>query len=138
MKCVHCFLPHESDGCEELSYLEIRRILDEIVDEGCIGITLTGGEPLIRKDFLIIYDYAYKKGLVVVLFTNGTLLTPEIADRLQMFPPYRVEISLYGMTKSTYEKVTRIAGTYEKCINGIELLLDRGIKTQFENTCSHC
>ena len=61
---------------------EIQHILDEIKDAGCLWLLLTGGEPLLRPDFLEIYQYAKHKGFLLTLFTNGTLLTPHIADFL--------------------------------------------------------
>jgi radical SAM protein with 4Fe4S-binding SPASM domain len=61
------------------------------------------------------------------LFTNGTLITPRIADYLAEWPPYRVEITLYGATQETYERVTGIPGSYARCMRGIELLLERGL-----------
>ena len=126
LKCVHCFHNFDHKGAE-LSYKDVCRILDEIVEEGCVGLILTGGEVLLRKDFLDIYDYAYEKKLRIEVFTNGTLITSEIADHFKTRPPYSIQISLYGITKETYEKVTRVPGSFEKCINGISLLHNRGI-----------
>ncbi len=87
----------------------------------------TGGEPLIRKDFIDIYAYAKKKGLIITLFTNGALITPEIADYLKEWLPFSVEITLYGITRNTYESITRIPGSFDHCMKGIHLLLERKI-----------
>ena len=130
LRCVHCYLGDARAGLagkEELSYPEIRGLLDQIVDEGCVWLLLTGGEPLLRPDFLDIYTYAKQKGLLLTLFTNGTLITPQIADYLQEWRPSKIEISLYGRTKETYERVTGVPGSYERCLRGIELLLERGL-----------
>jgi len=130
LRCVHCYLGDARfgiSGKEELSYGEICDLLDQIVDEGCLWLLLTGGEPLFRPDFLDIYTYAKRKGLLVTLFTNGTLITPQIADYLREWRPFRIEITLYGRTKETYERVTGVPGSYERCIRGIELLLERGL-----------
>ena len=85
-KCIHCYnnLPGGDLKAkeEELSFDEYRRILDEIVDAGCLWLLFTGGEIFIRKDFIDIYTYARQKGLLITLFTNGTLISSEIADRL--------------------------------------------------------
>ena len=53
-----------------------------MVDQGCLWLLLTGGEPFLRPDFLDIYTYAIRKGLLLTLFTNSTTLTPRIADHL--------------------------------------------------------
>ncbi|OGW45964.1 MAG: hypothetical protein A2Y66_04465 [Nitrospirae bacterium RBG_13_41_22] len=129
LRCVHCYinLPLNDHAAQEkeLSYKEFCNIIDQIVDEGCLWLLLTGGEPFIRQDFLDIYTYAKKKGMLITIFTNGTTITPHIADYLAEWKPFSLEITLYGRTKETYETVTRIPGSYEKCIQGIELLLER-------------
>ena len=111
----------------ELTYDEHCRILDEITEAGCLWLLFTGGEIFARRDFLDIYRYAKRKGLIITLFTNGTLITPKVADDLAQWPPFAIEITLYGRTKETYERLTRIPGSYERCMRGIRLLLERGL-----------
>jgi len=110
---------------KELSFEEVCRILDEITEAGCLYLLLTGGEPMLRRDFLDIYTYAKKKGLLVTIFCTGTLITPRIADYLVEWPPFNIEITLYGATEETYERVTGLRGSYRKCLNGIRLLAER-------------
>jgi radical SAM protein with 4Fe4S-binding SPASM domain len=130
LRCKHCYLDGQHDGVpglQELSFAEIREILDQVADAGCLWLLLTGGEPLVRDDFLDIYTYAKRKGFLVSLFTNGTLLTPEIADVLAEYPPFKIEITLYGRTRETYERVTGIPGSHARCMRGIELLMERDL-----------
>jgi radical SAM protein with 4Fe4S-binding SPASM domain len=114
----------------------MRHIIDEIVKEGCLWLLITGGEPLIRSDFLDIYAYAKEKGLIITLFTNGTLITTEIADYLKRQKPFVVEITLYGISKETYETVTHVAGSFGRCMEGIRLLLERKIPFQLKTLVS--
>ena len=129
--CVQCYnnLPLEDKEArhKELTYEEHCRILDEITALGCIWLLFTGGEIFARKDFLDIYTYAKQKGLLVTLFTNGTLITPEIADYLVQYRPFAIEITLYGRTQQTYEQVTGIPGSFARCMQGIRLLMERGL-----------
>jgi len=137
LRCAHCYcnLPvHDRNAIEkELGTEELFHLLDQIADAGCLWLLITGGEPLLRMDFLKIYTYAKKKGFITTIFTNGTPMTPEIAGYLADWPPYLVEVTLYGATKETYEKVTGIPGSFEGCKRGIDLLLEReipiGLKT---------
>ena len=126
LRCVHCYIQGINFG-DELTYQEICNILDQIADEGCLWLLITGGEPLVRPDFTDIYKYAKGKGLFITLFTNGTLLTPEIADFLADLPPFAIEISLYGMSSDTYESITGVPGSFERCLRGIELLRERNL-----------
>ena len=130
-RCVHCYVNKRIDDNKEkkkeLTYTEICHLLDDIAEQGCLSLLLTGGEPLVREDFPDIYLYAKKKGFLIALFTNGTLMTPSLADFLKEFPPRSIEISLYGITERTYERVTRSPGSYEKCRKGIDLLMERSL-----------
>jgi len=129
--CVHCFInePANDQAAKEheLKTSEIKGIIDQMVDAGVLFLTLTGGEPLLRPDFTEIYTYARRKGMLVGLFTNGTLITEKIADMLNDIRPLMVEITLYGATEKTYEAVTRLPGSYQRCLNGIKLIHERGI-----------
>ncbi len=129
LRCAHCYcnLPlNDQDAIEkELTTEEVFDIFDQIAEAGCLWLLLTGGEPLVRKDFLEIYTYAKKKGFLISLYTNGTLITPEMADYLIQWPPYEMEITLYGATEETYERITGIPGSFKRCQIGIDLLLGR-------------
>jgi len=131
LTCTHCYnnlsIGDRTAKLSELTYKEHCRIIDEITEAGCLWLLYTGGEIFARRDFIDIYTYAKKKGLLITLFTNGILLTPEIADYLAEWRPFSIEITLYGRTKETYERVTGIPGSYEKCINGIHLLMERSV-----------
>ena len=131
LQCVHCYcnMPMNDRNAidRELKTEEVYHIFDQMAEAGCLWLLITGGEPLLRKDFLDIYTYAKKKGFITTLFTNGTLLTPEVADVLVEWPPFLVEITLYGATEETYEKITGIPGSFDRCKKGIDLLLERNI-----------
>lgn len=126
LECVHCYnnLPmSDVDAMRaELSYDEHCRMLDELAEAGCLWLLFTGGEIFARKDFLDIYTYAKKKGFLITLFTNGNLITPKIADYLVEWRPFSIEITLYGATRETYERLTGLPGSYDRCMRGIGLL----------------
>jgi radical SAM protein with 4Fe4S-binding SPASM domain len=131
LQCAHCYNNLPMGDLEakrgELSYEEHCDLLDQMAQAGCLWILYTGGEIFARKDFLDIYTYAKKKGFLITLFTNGTLITPTIADYLMEWPPFAIEITLYGGTRETYERLTGIPGSYDRCLRGIHLLLERGL-----------
>jgi radical SAM protein with 4Fe4S-binding SPASM domain len=120
----------------EMTAEEHFRVLDELVEMGCFWLLYTGGEIFVRKDFLEIYTYAKKKGFLITLFTNGTLITEKIADYLLEWPPFAIEITLYGRTKETYEALTQIPGSYERCLRGIKLLRERGLPLKLKTVAT--
>ena len=131
LACQHCYnnLPMRDGDARrrELSLEEHCRILDEIADAGCLWLLYSGGEIFARRDFLDIYRHARARGFLITLFTNGTLITPRIADALGATRPFAIEVTLYGRTQETYERLTGIPGSYGKCLQGIERLLERGL-----------
>jgi len=136
LRCVHCYLGNKEviNGKreEELSTTQWISIIDQITDAGCLYLLITGGEPLLRKDFGEIYRHAKKNGLLVTVFTNGTMITDEIIELFSDLPPQTVEISLYGATAPTYEKITGFHGSYDKCRGGIERLLEHQINLRLK------
>ncbi len=129
LSCQHCYnnLPvgdrTARDG--ELSTAEHLALLDGLTELGPLWLLYTGGEIFARPDFMDIYTHAKSRGFIITLFTNATLITPAIADRLAELPPFAIEVTLYGATRETYETVTGIAGSYDRCLRGIRLLQER-------------
>lgn len=130
--CRHCCinLPAD-DACakeKELATDEIREILKEAVTLGCLTARFTGGEPFLREDFEELYIFARKIGLRVLIFTNATLINQHWIDLFSRIPPLeKIEVSVYGMKKNSYEAVSRVAGSYEACWRGINLFLEHKI-----------
>jgi len=137
LACVHCYnnLPpgDRAAAGRELSTEEHFRLIDEIAEAGALWVLLTGGEVLTRGDFAEIYLHAKRRGLLVILFTNGVLLTPALADLLAEYRPFYTEITLYGSTAETYERVTRVPGSFARCLRGIRLLRERAVPLRLKS-----
>lgn len=140
LECQHCYnnLPmgDQDARSRELTTEEHFKMLDELVEMDCFWLLYTGGEIFARKDFLEIYTYAKQKGFLITLFTNGTLINERIADYLLEFPPFAIEITLYGRTKETYEALTQVPGSYERCLRGIRLLRERGLPLKLKTVAT--
>jgi radical SAM protein with 4Fe4S-binding SPASM domain len=140
LECQHCYnnLPMGDQAARnrEMTTEEHFKMLDELVEMGCFWLLYTGGEIFARKDFLKIYTYAKKKGFLITLFTNGTMITEKIADYLVEWPPFAIEITLYGRTRETYEALTQIPGSYDRCLRGINLLRERGLPLKLKTVAT--
>jgi hypothetical protein len=77
-----------------------------------------------------------EKGFLITLFTNGTLINEKIADYLVEWPPFAIEITLYGRTRETYEALTAIPGSYDRCLRGIKLLRERGLPLKLKTVAT--
>jgi len=130
LRCVHCYL-----GCErqalpaggELDTAFWCSVVDQVADAGCLDLLITGGEPLLRPDFALVYTRARERGILVTVFTNGTLIDGRIAQLFEELPPQLVEVTLYGASEETYERVTGVRGSYRRCLDGVDALLGRGV-----------
>lgn len=132
LKCVHCYLgPQEEQWkkrSQEMSTEKVLSVVDEIVAAGTLYLLITGGDPMVHRDFKKVYRYAREQGLLVTVFCDGILVNDEIIELFTELPPFVVEVSLYGATAEVYEAVTRVKGSYPKAIKGIKRLLDNGIR----------
>lgn len=131
LTCSHCYnnLPMNDHSARslEMSFEEHCTLLDQAAEAGCLFLLFTGGEIFARRDFLDIYDHAKRRGFIITLFTNGILIDERIADHLAQRRPFCIEITLYGATADTYERLTGIPGSYARCMRGIHLLLERNL-----------
>jgi radical SAM protein with 4Fe4S-binding SPASM domain len=131
LHCVHCYVnqPARSRNTRsrELPTARLTSLINEVAEAGCLSLLLTGGEPLLRSDFPDVYLHALKRGFLVTVFTNGTLLSDRIANLLSEYRPERLEISLYGATRDTYERITRTPGSFDRCMAGIRRAAARGL-----------
>ena len=134
--CRHCYinLPAGDKNAKEkeLSAEEIRKIAKEAVSLGALWCLITGGEPLLRPDFEEIYLSLKRLGLLVSVFTNATLITDEHIAFFLRYPPRDIEVSIYGVTKDTYEGVTRKSGSFEAFMRGLDRLSESGIKVRLK------
>jgi MoaA/NifB/PqqE/SkfB family radical SAM enzyme len=137
LHCVMCYTDcfnRPEAFHQELSTAEILRIMDELAEAGTLELCLTGGEPLARPDFFKLYEHAISCGFLVTVFSNGTLITEAHADRFASLRPHRIEISLHGITRETFERVTQGQGSYDRCLQAIAFLLDRQIPLVLKST----
>ena len=131
VRCVHCYLAGRED---EMSLAEWTGVLDALAAEGCLILTLSGGEVLLRKDFFDIAGAAKERGFGMRVFTNGTLVDAKAADRLAALNPIVVEMSLLGGTAETHDAITLKKGSFARTIRAAELLGERGARVKLKTT----
>lgn len=137
LKCLHCYCnyPQKNSFQKELTTKEWKKIIDKLYDKGYINITFTGGEPLLRDDFLTLYKYAKRKGFLITVFTNATLLNSKILSCFSKYLPFAVEVTINGATKETYESISCVKGSFEKAQQAIEKLKKENIPVILKANC---
>jgi 12,18-didecarboxysiroheme deacetylase len=128
LKCIHCYSNSaDIDYPDELTTEEGKKLIDDLAAFGSPVILFSGGEPLIRKDLLELAQYATKKGMRAVISTNGTLITKDIAAKLQKIGLSYVGVSLDGLEK-THDRFRGKKGAFAAAIEGIRNCREAGIK----------
>lgn len=127
LRCKMCLIRIDHKRMRELGGKERNEkewisMAQEVKEAGTIGLLLTGGEPLLHPDFKEIYREIAQMGFVLTLYTNATLITPEIYQILERYPPHRIGITVYGASPETYERVTGSAEAYERMLAGVHQL----------------
>lgn len=130
--CRMCYI-HTADcnknAGEELTAEQWLDIGRQARDAGAMLVLLTGGEPLLRKDFSEIFSGLKKLGLLVSVNTNGSLLTGENAELFINDPPERLNVSLYGASGETYEALCGV-DCYEKVYDNIKRMTEAGVQVR--------
>ncbi|OCZ49461.1 radical SAM protein [Dehalobacter sp. TeCB1] len=138
LQCKMCYVRRSANDkiarSKELSTAEWIRLAEEARDAGLLLLALTGGEVFLREDFKILYEKFMKLGFILQILTNGTLITPQIADWLAGMPPSKVSITIYGASPEAYQRVTGFAEGFDKTIRAVDSLLTRGINTSIRTT----
>jgi AdoMet-dependent heme synthase len=130
-RCVHCYLDHDDHG--EMTTAEIKDVLDQIADAGVFFLTLSGGEVLMRMDFFEIVKYARALLFDVKLKTNAFMIREKEADRIRDLGVRSVQVSIYSHRPEIHDAITMLPGSLKRSIEGIRLLLSRGVKVTIAN-----
>ena len=135
LACRHCranAIPEPSP--DEFTTKEAKDFIDQLAEFGKPILIMTGGEPLLRDDFYEIAQYGTDKGLRVVLATNGTFMTPEIASRCKDVGIQRISVSIDGSNAKTHDDFRCEQGSFDAALVGIQHIKDAGIGFQINTT----
>jgi radical SAM protein with 4Fe4S-binding SPASM domain len=136
LNCRHCYINLPAGDREarsqEMTLQEIGRIAGEAVSLGAVWCLATGGEPLLRRDFFAVYLALRRRGLLVSLYTNATLVDEEHVRLFKRHPPRDIEVTVYGVTRETYERITRVPGSFAAFMRGLGLLLESGVSVRLK------
>lgn len=137
LDCKMCYIHTTTfDRSRELTTEQWKRIIDVACENGTMFVLLTGGEPLLRKDFKELYLYCINKGMLVSVNTNGTLINDDMVAFFAKYPPLRLNISFYGMSYNTYHDLCDNGEMFEKTKNAIINCKQAGLAVKLNLTVS--
>ncbi len=128
--CDYCYTDcynKKSEIEKQLSFEEVVRILDIMRKEGCLWLLLTGGDPMMRRDFFEIYDTAKSKGFFVTIFASGLLFDERAVKHLKKNPPFSIEVTIMGSNEEVYESISQVKGSWKRFLAGVRRVMDAGL-----------
>lgn len=127
--CKYCHNPiNKSLFNDELSTDDWFNVLEQAANLGATQVSLTGGEPLLRKDLFEIAEKAVSLDLLTALITNGSLLNKEIVQKLSEIGVFQAQVSLPAPSGSLEQIITGY-DNFENRVATITELIDNGIAT---------
>src|SRR5580700_8086052 len=130
-RCVHCYLDHE--GKDEMSTAEIKDVLRQLADSGTFFLSISGGEPLLRRDCFEILEYARALRFNVKLKTNAVMIGPKEAVRLRKLGIEQVQISVYSHRPEVHDAITKLPNSLRRTTEAIKHLKANDIKVSITN-----
>lgn len=138
MNCDMCYVRLSNEEMENLGRLrtadEWLTLAKQMQEAGTLFILLTGGEPLLYPEFKKVYMGLRKMGMILTVNTNGTLINEKWADFFAENLPRRINITLYGTTEETYEKLCHYSDGFQRTLQGIRLLRERNIDVKINGS----
>ena len=137
LDCKMCYVHLQDPSVKHrmLSGKQWLSLIQQAIDEGMMEALLTGGEAMTHPAFWDIYMYLINHGIVTQVKTNGLLLNEEAIKRFQQYPPFKLDISLYGCDSESYVAVTGV-DAYEQVVSHIRMAIDAGLHIQIMITPS--
>lgn len=131
-KCKHCYVDKKTNN--NMSFEVFKKIIDEMLEIKCYGLTITGGEPLVHSEFKKMYKYAKEKGIIIDINSNGYLINDEIISLFNQYKPNSIEISIYGYNNQSYYDFTGIKKSFDVVNKNIKKILSHNIDVKLKTT----
>ena len=127
LRCKHCYSNSGIKRENELTFKEIKELIDDLAAAAVLNITLTGGEPLLHPHIFDVISYIRSSHLSCIILSNGTLITNEVVNRLKDIGILGVAISIDGATDETNDSFRGVPKSFEKVVHAIKMLQAAGI-----------
>ncbi len=138
LNCAMCYVKLSKSEMKRLGRLLCTKewidIAHQTIELGTLDLSLTGGEILTRTDFNELYTALAHMGFLIHINTNGTLITQKIAELFEKYPPISIDVTVYGASSDTYNRVCGDASAFDQVIKGLEILSTLPIKLKVRST----
>lgn len=125
--CINCCNTHRREG-NEISFNQVQSITNQLMQYGVKHVVLTGGEPLLCKEFLRIIEYISSRNMSITICTNGVLLGKYAKD-LKYYGVNKVIVSLDTLSPTLYDYLRGTSNAMPVVLNSIDASKSEGLKT---------
>ena len=133
LRCMHCYSESDAQRYDELDTDQAKALIDDLAAFGSPVLLFSGGEPCVREDLVELMAYAKQAGMRVVLSTNGTLITPQLAREFAQVGLSYVGVSLDGGS-ATHDRFRGVQGAFDRAMEGLSNAQAEGIKVGLRMT----
>lgn len=122
LNCLHCSGECGLSSRNILSLNTIKKFIDELSNVGCEILEISGGEPLVHPHLTQIVQYAERSNLETILYTSGTMLSRDVAQKLKQSGLRKIVFNLQGALADTHDAVTQVKGSFNSGIDAIKTM----------------
>ena len=136
LNCIHCYAKNcnmQKANSNELTTDELINLIDDLYNCNVFKLTFTGGELFLRNDSYEIIEYAIKKGFLVDIFSNGTLLSDDMIREISKLHPRSFQCSLYSHIASKHDQITGELGSFDKTLNTLKLFVSYSVPINIQS-----
>ena len=134
MDCKMCYIKMSKEKQESISRLRTKEEWIELAqkakEKGMLFLLLTGGEPFLVKDFKELYIELHKMGFCISINSNGTMIDEDVIEWLKHYPPMRINMTLYGASDETYERLCNNPKGFTQVTKALSLLKENNIQVK--------
>jgi len=127
MRCLHCGTAAGKKRPDELTTTEALKMIDELAALGSEDITLSGGEPLLRDDWLILAKRIREHGMKALMISNGLAFTDQVVQDIISVPLNKVGVSFDG-TEKTHNYIRQRDDSFSGALNAMRLMRKHGFR----------
>lgn len=133
LSCLHCYLGKSADGENFFDFPALKKLLEEIYQKGAYLLQITGGEPFLYSRLFELVELVASRFLQVLIATNGTLISPDLAQKFSVFPNLSFQVSLDG-PREIHNIIRADPGAFGKTVSGLTSLLKEGHRVKLAAT----
>ena len=134
MDCKMCYIKMSKEKQESIARLRTKeewiQLAQNAKEKGMLFLLLTGGEPFLVKDFKELYIELHKMGFCISINSNGTMIDEDVIEWLKHYPPMRINMTLYGASDETYERLCNNPKGFTQVTKAISLLKENNIQVK--------